>query len=428
MRPPHLLSGPRGARAVVAALVLSIAALASCSGGSDQPTITGSPAPTTTLPRFTVTGADFYTPPNPLPSGEHGDLIWAQQIDAWWGSPRRAWRVLYHSTALDGHPIAVSGFVIAPPADTTSRRPVVAWAHETIGSGDRCAPSRTFADTARTDTPGKVVSDQLSAFVDAGNVVVATDYEGLGTPGPHPFLVGQSEGRGVLDAVRAAMQLPGSGAGDDVVVYGVSQGGQAALWAGQLAASWTPELHVSGVVAAAPFSEVDLLLPAAAFVPGGEGYLAMGVYGQVAANHALSVEDVLDPAAIAQANVIEERCGEDVHLAFRAVAVSSGHSIAKLDGFASDAWKAQLASIKPAMARIGAPTFVVQGDRDVTVPARTTRSLVERLCANGDVVHAGNYPRAGHADVVVAADSDVRAWISERLRGDPAPSDCAPAR
>jgi hypothetical protein len=71
---------------------------------------------------------------------------------------------------------------------------------------------------------------------------------------------------------------------------------------------------------------------------------------------------------------------------------------------------------------------VVQGDRDVTVPARTTRSLVERLCANGDVVHAGNYPRAGHADVVVAADSDVRAWIGERLRGDPAPSDCAPAR
>ena len=47
----------------------------------------------------------------------------------------------------------------------------------------------------------------MKQLVDAGYVVAATDYEGLGTPGVHPYLVGESEGRSVLDAARAARAL-----------------------------------------------------------------------------------------------------------------------------------------------------------------------------------------------------------------------------
>jgi hypothetical protein len=36
----------------------------------------------------------------------------------------------------------------------------------------------------------------------------ATDYPGLGTPGVHAYLMGESEGRAVLDSVRAARNLP----------------------------------------------------------------------------------------------------------------------------------------------------------------------------------------------------------------------------
>jgi hypothetical protein len=44
----------------------------------------------------------------------------------------------------------------------------------------------------------------IDEFREAGYVIAATDDQGLGTPGPHPYLVGDSEGMGALDSVRAA--------------------------------------------------------------------------------------------------------------------------------------------------------------------------------------------------------------------------------
>ena len=34
-----------------------------------------------------------------------------------------------------------------------------------------------------------------------------TDYQGLGTPGPHPYLIGTAEGRSVVDIVAAGREL-----------------------------------------------------------------------------------------------------------------------------------------------------------------------------------------------------------------------------
>ena len=71
--------------------------------------------------------------------------------------------------------------------------------------------------------------------MEAGYVIAATDYQGLGTRGPHPYLVGESEGVGALDSVRAARNLEEADASADFVVWGESQGGQASLFTGQLA-------------------------------------------------------------------------------------------------------------------------------------------------------------------------------------------------
>jgi pimeloyl-ACP methyl ester carboxylesterase len=85
-----------------------------------------------------------------------------------------------------------------------------------------------------------------------GYVVVATDYPGLGTPGIHPYLIGKSEGRAVLDSVRAARDLPDAAASNRFAVWGHSQGGHASLYTGELAASYAPDLKLVGVAAAAP--------------------------------------------------------------------------------------------------------------------------------------------------------------------------------
>lgn len=436
--PTPRASASRATRWRVALVSLvALALIAACGDDGDAPPAaadtptTESPttdAPTTTNPDdlFQVIGGDLYSPPDPLPGERHGDLVWAEPIEQWWGSPRRAWRILYRSESLLGEPVAVSGYVIAPPADaaTSAELPIVSWAHGTVGSADQCAPSRSFGGAPPIEGAAATIAAQLTGLVDAGAVVVATDYEGLGTPGPHPFLVGESAGRGVLDAALAVRQLPGVGAGDQLAIYGLSQGGHAALWAAQLAPTWAPELDVVGTVAAAPFSEVDVLLPAAGSIPGAEGYLVLGVYGQAAANPALDPATVLDPAAVAQADLVEDACLQEVAETFGQVAQDTGRPIANLEALADPAWSEQLLSIKPGMQRIETPLLIAQGERDTTIPAVTTQILVSRLCDNGTTVATVISPEAGHSEIVVAADAEIRQWITARIGGEPATSTC----
>src|SRR5690606_37645715 len=99
----------------------------------------------------------------------------------------------------------------------------------------------------------------INEMLSRGFIIAATDYPGLGTVGPHPYLVGVSEGRAVIDSVRAARELREAHAGDRFVVWGHSQGGQAALFTGELSASYAPELKLLGVAAAAPATDLTKL-------------------------------------------------------------------------------------------------------------------------------------------------------------------------
>jgi hypothetical protein len=143
--------------------------------------------------------------------------------------------------------------MVAAPAEAApgDGRDIVSWAHGLTGLQDRCAPSRGFRFF------GHDFYELAPDIVGEGYVGVATDYEGLGTPGMHPYLVGASEGRGVLDIVKAAQQIEEAGASDRVVVWGLSQGGHSALFAGEIAPSWAPELEVLGVAATAPGGELS---------------------------------------------------------------------------------------------------------------------------------------------------------------------------
>ena len=137
--------------------------------------------------------------------------------------------------------------------------PVITWGHGTTGIADACAPSR---DSASNPAHGLIsyAYPLLQRWLKAGYAVVRTDYEGLGTPGAHPYLIGRSEGYSMLDAVRAARKLD-KRLGRRVIISGHSQGGQSALWAASLAPKWTPELKVRGTVALAPVSHLAEQVP-----------------------------------------------------------------------------------------------------------------------------------------------------------------------
>jgi acetyl esterase/lipase len=181
--------------------------------------------------------ADFYDVSEADLAGAPGTIIRTAPLEVY-PPGVRGYRVLYRSTGLNGEPIAVSG-VIAIPGKKAANRPVVAWAHPTTGVARKCAPSLHHAPL---DTiPG------LKDMMANGYVVTATDYPGLGTTGPHPYLVGVSEGRAVLDSVRAARAFAEASAGEHFAVWGHSQGGHAALFAGELAATYAKDLKLVGV-------------------------------------------------------------------------------------------------------------------------------------------------------------------------------------
>src|SRR3954451_13875875 len=237
-------------------------------------------------------GDAFYTPPASLPSGPHGTPIWQRKLT---GAPvlksaKTNTLLLYRSTAVDGKTVAVSGDVAVPKGKAPKGGwPVITWAHGTVGIADTCAPSK-IGTQANYDGP------LLNSWLKAGYAVVRTDYEGLGTPGPHPYLIGNSEGRSTLDMVNGARKL-NHDIGKDLVIAGHSQGGQAALFAASMVKRVAPQLKLKGTVAFAPVSHVSQqsTLLSALTQPGGPAPLVLR--GVDIANPALHLQSSLSDQA-----------------------------------------------------------------------------------------------------------------------------------
>ena len=359
-------------------------------------------------------GSDFYTPPANMPKKAPGTLIRSTPITA--PSGAKAWKVLYHSRSVDGRDIAVSGVVVVPTsAAPKGGRPVATWAHGTTGLADQCAPSKA-ADAADA-------VPYVKQLIDAGYVVAATDYEGLGTPGVHPYLVGESEGRNVLDAARAARgALSGSGAADRVLIAGHSQGGQSALFAGELASSYAPELDVLGVAAAAPAADVEHILPLAANINGAAGYLAMGIQGFHAAYPEADPAAVLSADAEAKSDAATTQCSDEVMQAFEG---TSGSAVLAHDPLSIPAIQTLLHQNSAGNRPAGAPVLIVQGSADTTIPKALTDAFNAKACAAGDTVDYRVYDGATHGTVIVAAQDDVVGWLKDRVAGKPAPTTCS---
>jgi pimeloyl-ACP methyl ester carboxylesterase len=366
-------------------------------------------APLGALPAATPAGAS--APPHRVRSGRPGDLISATPVISPAGS--RAWKVVYHSRSVDGRDVEVSGVIVAPTAKAPpGGRPVVSWAHGTHGLADACAPSQAIDVTYRITG--------IRDFLKAGDVVVATDYEGLGTPGEHPYLVGASEGRGVLDIVRAAQQLP-TGASANVLVYGHSQGGQGALFAGELAPSYAPELHVLGVVAVAPVSDVGAMIPNAMQSPLLAGYVVMAAVGLHAAYPSVDLSTVLTPTTLANLGIVDRLCSDDIVDYF---AQQSPPQVLAQDPLSVPAIATLLRAGRAGLVPTAAPLFVIQGDKDVLVPKPITDQYVQRACAVGDHVLYRVYPGQDHVGARDVSVRDVVAWMADRVAGTPAPSNC----
>ena len=329
----------------------------------------------------------------------------------------RGLAMLYLSTAADGSPTAVSGVVYVPDGPPPGPRPVLAWAHGTTGLGDGCAPSKAFANQTAAEMA-------IVPFVAGqGLVFVATDYQGLGTPGPHPYLVNVAAGRNVLDAVRAAERIDDTGAtpASSVVVWGHSQGGGAAAFAAEAKPTYAPELRVVGALGGAPAADFGSLAASATSANAGFGFVVMAIDGFAAAYPDISLDRLLTEKGRQVAASIETQCSDQILSALQ----SSPPSELLQPAVSTDAaLQARLKENSAGYVKTDVPILLYHGDADTTVPPAASKNILDRWCAIGVTVSRKVYPGADHVSVILAAVGDITAFVQARLAGQPATSSC----
>jgi pimeloyl-ACP methyl ester carboxylesterase len=271
-------------------------------------------------------------------------------------------------------------------------------------------------------TMGIPAFDQV---INAGWVVVATDYAFAEKNGPQPFIIGEAEARAALDSVRAARQMPELNLDSRTVVWGHSQGGHSALWTGIIGARYAPEIQIVGVVAIAPPGDILNLLTTSPPLERRLGpYIAIA-YSRFYPD--IKFEDAVRPEAQTAAREIAKLCGtiprDDPKRIAELLKTFEGPALTTTSNPALYARLKQ----NTADQRIAAPLLIVQGVSDAVVPTGATNAYVAKRCAAGQRLEYWTFAGRDHSNIVQPntpiADRLV-AWTKARFANESQASGC----
>lgn len=391
----------------------------------------------------------FYTPPNPLPPGQPGDLIRTEpsrlvlepsgQLGAIMATGTR---VMYRSTDARGNPNVVTGTYFEPYNAWPGQgpRPLIVYGPGTQGQGDQCAPSRQFNQGIHWSPYLDFALNYEMGFVETmvrrGFAILMTDYEGLGTIGvTHTYVNRLSQGHAMLDAARAARKLADTSLTPDgpVAFWGYSQGGGAAASAAELAPGYAPELHIVGSYAGAPPADLAELLPYA------DGSALVGVIGY-ALNSVMQsypeaepkIRSVLTPRGEDFVNKVKDQCVAEsiAKFMFRHLQPYFNHPIPEL--MADPQFRGlfdlqRIGTLKP-----NAPVLILSNRYDPLVPWTGAVQLGWDWCAKGaDVEFRTNEQPpflnklvVNHGLPMVVDAEPAMQWIADRFNGVPTTPNC----
>lgn len=343
-----------------------------------------------------------------------GDVVTARAINAPGFFYARTWSITYTSTSTTGQPITVSGTVIVPlgaDADT----PVVGYAPGTHGLGDQCAPSRHLE--AGDETEGLLIHQ----YATRGFAVAVTDYEGLGTPGEHTYIAGRAAANATLDAVRAALRLPGTGLSrsTEVAIVGYSQGGQAAGWAAQVAPAYAPELNIAAYAVGAPPAHLRTV---AEHNDGGPnvGLVMAAGFGMDVTYPELDITPFLNDAGRAAFADIRDDCTDEL-------SEYAGRSMADFtteDVLARPEWTARVDQQNLGGATPRAPVLLYHSNGDEILPVRVSVDLRAAWCAGGANVTFWRTDTGQHFTTAAIMSPAVTGWVADRLAGRATGGNC----
>ena len=358
----------------------------------------------------------FYKTPS-LAGKKAGTLLKSQKVAAP-SVDGTVYRVMYVSETVSGQATAVTGLVVVPKtAAPKSGYPVVSWGHGTNGMTDECAPSLE---------PSKI--DSLANGLLANNwLITASDYQGEGTPGLHPYLAGVVAAQNTIDIVRAAEQLPSVDVSKNYVVWGHSQGGQTAMYAHNIAPKYAPELNLKGVVAGAPPSQFDLIydyLKTSKY----RYYLLMSAGGLNAAygDKAAPLDKVLTPKGIALLDELDKGCSDYLSKTLGAVSIDETNLANPFD---VPEWKKLFLANDPKnfTSTNDIPLLIIHGGADEQIPTVSSQLLTTKLCDLGQGMQRWVYPGQSHSGVIATSATDMVNWMKARFAGGPVSADSAPS-
>lgn len=363
-------------------------------------------------------GPAFYTPPA-LPAGNHGDLVWYRPAAVNLGAgapPLNAWNVLYRSSDAVSAADVVTGTVLVPSTTWTGsgNRPVISYAVGTHGLAQSCAPSLQMA--AGTDYEAA----NLGAALKAGYAVLVSDYQGYTNGSTPTYLAGASQGHAVLDIVTAAAQIPGAGlsTSSPTAIWGYSQGGQSAAWAGELFKSYAPGLNLVGIAAGGIPADFEA---SAAFLDGSTGasFLLGGVIG-------LSTQypTQIPLASLANANGQQAVVTGKSQCVFQALFTFMNHKLSEYT--VGNQTLTQLESVPSVGATLKAqnlgnnsipvPLYQYHGQADEFLPLAQDIALKQAYCGKWNNVTFAAYP-GEHITTQFQAAPYVLTWLADRFAG-----------
>jgi pimeloyl-ACP methyl ester carboxylesterase len=281
---------------------------------------------------------------------------------------------------------------------------------------EQCAPSLA---------PTEAVP-MVNGLLDQGWEVTASDYQGEGTPGLLPYIVGVSAARNTIDIVRAAGQLRAFHASADYVVWGHSEGGQTAMFTLHIGTSYAPDLHMKGVVAGAPPSQFSLIYDFLKTSPY-RYYLFMvaGAYNSAYGNTAAPLSKVLTPLGVSLLPALSKGCSD---YAAKVIDKYTAAQFTKGDPFDVPQWKTLLMENDPENFASASPVplLIIQGGADEQIPVVSTQLLAQHLCQEGQDLERWIYPGQSHAGVIGPSFNDMVHWIKDRFAGVADPDRYAP--
>jgi len=376
------------------------------------------PTPSATKERFAP----------PFTGGKPGDLLSHKEIGTEIKGAR-AWKVRYVSKDVNDVVTEVTGVVIAPKEKGKDRK-VMTWCHGTTGLGDSAMPSAepnparnliTYFDANSTQQNDYGVPG-LQGWIDDGYVVCATDYQGLGTPGQHQYVVNRTQARDAVYLVHAARKMEEVAAGTKFGCTGWSQGGGASAAVAELDPADYGDLKLVGTVCMSPGAAIVAyetpVGPTAAFgnskIPP-DSHLVMMLAGfQVANPDKLKLSDYFTPLGI---EILETAWNvQPVH--------HLNDSFARLFRLKGpvmqekptnlDAWKESITAGSAGTRKPVAPVLMCMDafDGGTAVPVIWQTKYADLVKKNGGTIEIKEYPNDDHFSLPNSCAPDALKWLN----------------